>query len=315
MYSLCGTSVDNIGGQDCDKSRGVLKRIAIDFGSVEAADYADEQAFVDRLIVKSKLSKTDAQKLLIINEAQDLTESSDANKEGSLNLGFKTVLIEGKPSYKVKIFAGGDQLKRLRSLNNKTVKIREFDGNGTWWGTKTGTSSIGFDAKLFFTGNKIATGQNVEEGVVDFTVSILSTTQYFDNAYWVASPDGFNVDNIKGLIDVQLTAISHSSNVWKIGMFINGSNLIAPYNIYDIAGSLVAGLTFSAGTGTNYLTSLAITSVAVDATLKCLTVTFDSTAYTALAASTKIKLSGPTPAVLDTADVTDTELLPVILTK
>jgi hypothetical protein len=96
---------------------------------------------------------------------------------------------------------------------------------------------------------------------------------------------------------------------------VPGSNLIGDYNTYDEVGALIAALTFTAGTGTNYGTSLAITSVAVDATLKCLTVTFDSTAFGLLSSGAAIKLMPPTPATLDAADVTETELVSVILTK
>lgn len=312
-YSLCGTSVANTGEQACDKSKGVLRKILIFNGAIAAADYVSIDAFFAKMVINSKLSKSDANKVFVINEAQEIADSSDSNKEGSLNLGFKTVLLEGKPGYKIKLFAGADLLKRLRTFNNQTVRIVEYDANGTFWGTKVGTSFKGYQAKFFVTGGKIATGQNVEEGVVEIHVSILSTSEYFDNSYWMESTG--NIEDITPLLDVNLTFISKASNVFKIGISVPGSNLIGSYNPYDEVGALIAALTFTAGTGTNYGTPLTITSVAVDASLKALTVTFDSTAYTALAAATKIKLSGPTPAVLDAADVTETELLSVILTK
>lgn len=314
-YSLCGTSVDNLGQQECDKARGVLSKIAIDMGKVAAADYASEALFHAKLVEKSKLSKSAAEKLFILPEVQEITLNKEANKEGSLNLGFKATLQEGKPGYKFKFFGGADLLKRCRTFNNQTVRLREYDANGVWWGTKVGTDSKGFQAKLFFTGGDIATGQNVEEGVIECTVSILSASEYYNNAYWVETTSAENVEDITPLIDVQLTEISHSTNVWKIGMYINGSDQTGPYNIFDTHGAAIAALTFTAGTGTNYGTSLAITSVAVDNSLKCLTVTFDSTAYTALASGTVIKLTPPTPATLDAADVTETELLSVLLTK
>ncbi len=314
-YSLCGVSVANTGEQACDVAKGVLKKIFIFNGELEAADYVDMDTFFNKLVTNSKLSKNAANKVFPINEAQDLADSSEANKEGSLNQGFKTTLLEGKPGYKVKIFAGADLYKRLRTFNNKTVRIIEYDANGVFWGTKSGTKFKGYQAKLFFSGNKIATGQNVEEGVVEFTLSILSTSEYLDNAYWMESTG--NVEDIVPLIDVNLTYISNASNVFKIGIKIPGSNLIGPYNTFDEVGAAVAALSaqFSAGTGTNYGTALAITSIAVDNTLKCLTVTFDNTAYTALQNGTLIKLSPPTPAQLDAGDVTETEILPVILTK
>ena len=312
-YSLCGASVDNLGQQECDKSKGVLQRIAIFNGTIPSASYVDTATFFNQLVTNSKLAKSAANKLFPLPEIQELANSSESNKEGSLNLGFKTVLLEGKPGLKIKFFGGADMLKRLKTFDNQTVRIIEYDANGVFWGTKSGTDFIGYQAKLFFTGGHMATGQAVEEGVIECSISYLSAIEYFKNSYWMESAG--NYSDITPLLDVNLTNISHSSNVWKVGMKINGSNLEGPYNIYDTHGAAIAALTFTAGTGTNYGTSLAITSVAVDASLKALTVTFDSTAYTALASNTVIRLSGPTPAVLDAADVTETELIPVLLTK
>ncbi len=315
MYSLCGTSTDNLGQQECDKAKGVLSKLLIFNGALAPEFYASQEAFLTKLISNSKLSKSDSNKVFPLQEAQDLADTSEANKEGSLNQGFKAVLLEGKPAYQAKLFAGSDLLKRLRTFNNQIVRILELDTNGVFWGTKVGTNFKGYQAKLFFTGGRIATGQNVEEGVVTVTVSILSVSEYINNAYWMETPAGGNVEDIAALIDVNLTDISHVTNVWKIGLKIPGSNLVGDYNIFDAKGAAIAALTFTAGTGTDYGTSLAITSVAVDNTLKCLTVTFDSTAYTALAANTVIKLNGPIPSVLDGADVDGTELVSVLLTK
>lgn len=312
-YSLCGTSVANTGEQGCDKAKGVLRNLFIFNGAIAAADYVDQDTFFNQMVENAKLTKNATNKVFPIAENQDFTDSSEANKEGTFNQGLKITLMEGKPGYKFKLAAGSDLLKRLRTFNNQTVRIIEYDADGVFWGTKSGTDFKGYQAKLFFAGGKLASGQNIEQGFVEVTVSILSVSEYLDNSYWMESTG--NVADIVPLIDVALTDISHSTNVWKIGMYIQGSNLIGPYNIFDTHGAAIAALTFTAGTGTNYGTSLAITSVAVDNTLKCLTVTFDSTAYTALAGGTVIKLSPPTVAVLDAADVTETELIFVLLTK
>lgn len=316
-YSLCSTSVDNLGEQACDKSRGVLKKLFIFNGKVEEADYASQTAFLNKLIANSKLSKSESNKVFPLNEIQDIADASEANTEGTLNLGFKAVLREGKPAYTVKLFAGSDLYKRLRTFNNQTVKLIEYDANGVFWGCKSGTDFKGFQAKIFFTGNKLATGQNVEEGVVTATISILSTSEYYDNPYWIETATGGNVEDIKSLIDVDLTYISKVTNVYKIGMTIPGSNLIGAYNIFDESGAAIAALSanFSAGTGTNYGTPLTITSVAVDNALKCLTVTFDGTEFGGLSASAPIKITPPTPSQLDAGDVPDTELLAVVVTK
>lgn len=313
--SLCSTSVANTGELACDKSRGVLKKIMIFNGSIAAADYDTEAELFAKLVANSKLSKSESEKLFVINEAQEITDSSEGNTEASLGLGFKAIIREGRPAYTVKIFAGGDLLKRLRTFNNQTVRIFEYDANEVLWGVKSGTNLKGFQAKMFFTGNKLASGQNVEEGVVTFTMSILSTSEYFDNAVWADLSD-YNVEDIVPLIDVQMAYLSNSTNVHKITMKVADSNAVSDYNIGPDFGTTIATLDadFSAlsGAGTP-ATALAITSITYDATLEALTVTYDSSAYTA--ATGNLKLIPPTPAELDAADVTNVELLSVTYAK
>jgi hypothetical protein len=309
--SLCSSSVANTGELACDKSRGVLKKIFIFNSSIGSSDYADAATLFAKLVTNSKLSKSDGNKVFVINEAQDIADASDSNKEGSLGLGFKTVLIEGKPGYKVKIFAGGDLLKRLRTFNNQTVRILEYDANNVLWGTKSGSSFQGFQAKLFFTGNKIATGQNVEEGIVEFSASIISTSEYFDNAYW-ANLAGNNVEDIKPLLDAQLAYVSKASNVYKYSVKVPDSNLVDDYDVLADYGTPIAATTFTAKSGASAAaaatgSSLAIDSVAYDSTNSLLTVTYNNTAYGT--AGAYIKLIPPTPAVLDAADVTNLEIL------
>src|SRR5688572_30533978 len=97
--SLCSSSVANTGELACDKSRGVLKKIMIFNGSIEAADYTDEAELFAKLVANSKLSKSDSNKIFVINEAQDIADASEANTEGTLGLGFKAVIREGRPAY------------------------------------------------------------------------------------------------------------------------------------------------------------------------------------------------------------------------
>jgi hypothetical protein len=313
--SLCSSSVANTGELACDKSRGVLKKIFIFNGEVDSADYADEETLFNTLVANSKLSKDDGDKVFVINEAQDVADSSESNTEGSLGLGFKAIIREGRPAYTVKIFAGADQLKRLRRYNNQTVRILEYDANGVLWGVKSNSKLKGFQAKLFFVGNKLATGQNVEEGVVTFTMSILSTSEYFDNPVWVDLSD-YNVEDIVPLVDVTMEYVSNASNVHQIKFVVKGSNLIEDYNIYDDFGAILATLDaqFSAKSGAGVpATALTITSVAVNASLETLAITYDGTEYAA--ASGNLKLIPPTPTQLDTADATGIEILSLTYAK
>ncbi|MBX3253917.1 MAG: hypothetical protein KF862_07215 [Chitinophagaceae bacterium] len=315
--SLCGKAgVANTGELQCDKSKGILKKVFIFNGAINAGGYADETTLFNTLVANAKLSKDAANKIFVINEAQEIADSSESNTTGSLGLGFTVTLREGKPVYTVKIFAGADLLKRLRTFNNQTIRIFEYDANGVLWGTKKGANLVGYQAKLFFTGNRIATGQNVEEGVVTFTISILSNSEYMDNPVF-ADLSGNNIEDVIPLIDANLSYLSKASNVYKVKAEVPTSNLLGNYDVFDEYGTALAALSanFSAGTGANFATPLTITSIAVDNGLKALTVTFDNTAFGALSSDTQIRLNPPTPAQLDAGDVTGLELMSVILTK
>jgi hypothetical protein len=314
-YSLCGKSVANTGAQECDKSRGVLSRLLIFNGEIDAADFASESALFTRLVANAKLAKDAANKVFPLKETQEIADTSEQNTTGNLGLGFTTVLREGKPSYSIKMFAGSAELKRLRKFNNQTVRVLEVDTDGTIWGYKANNKFKGFQAKLFFTGNKVATGQAVEQGIVTVNVSILSTSEYIDNSYW-AEVDG-NLEDIVGLLDVTLAKVSNAVNVYQISAKIPGSNLIGDTSILPESGAALAGLAanFSARTGVGFATVLAITTITYNATLDTLAVTFDNTAHGALAPGAQIQLKGPTVAQLDAADITEVEIETAVIVK
>lgn len=315
-FSLCGSIGANTGGILCDVSRGITKKLYIFGGTISAAEYADAAALEAALTAASLLSKSDKDKIFPLPEIQDITDKSDTNKEGSLNQGFKTVLLEGKPAYEFKFFGGSTLVKSLRKFNNQTVRILELDSNNRMWGTSSGTNVIGFQAKLFFGGLKAATGQNVEEGVITLSLSILDTSEYYDNAVYL-DVSAVNMNNVQALNDATLyEAAAHVSNVYKIGVKVPTSQAGVSINLYDeYADELASATLWEAFTGATYSTALVLTSISKDDTLKAWTVTFDNTAYTALSAGAKIKVNLKSPALLDVADVTGIEGVAVVVSK
>jgi hypothetical protein len=313
--SLCSRSVANVGELACDVAKGVLKKLFIFNGTISGDNYATEAQLLALMAQYSKLSKDAANKIFPLNEIQDIADASEANTEGTLGLGFKAVLREGKPAYALKLFAGSDLLKRLRTFNNQTIRVFEYDANGRIWGTKQGSNFIGYQVQLFFTGGHVATGANVEEKVVTVTMSVLSTSEYIDNSYFATIGNQGNIEDIKALNDVQMSKLSNASNVHKIAFKIPGASLGGSYDIWGDFGSLIATQTFTARTGANFATTLLVTSVAADNALGALTVTFDSTAYTGLTNGALIKLIPPAPDTLDIANITNVEILPLIISK
>ncbi len=309
--SLCSTVSANTGELACDVSRGIAKKFLIFNGTINQSDLISDQAVFNKLVANSLLSKNSSEKVFVLNEVQEIARSSEQNTEGSLQLGYKAVIKEGRPAYTAKIFGGADLLKRLRKFNGSTVRILEIDANQKLWAYKSGNDARGFQAKLFFTGNQLATGQNVEGGIIDVSISIISISEYIDNALY-ADFGNFNIEDITALMDVPLKFVSNVANVHKISIKIPNTTLVSDYNIFDDYGTAIEGLAanFSAKIGA---TTMAITSITGDAALKLLTVTYDSAVYTAGAGT--IVLTGPTPTQLDAADVTGVELIPATYIK
>lgn len=310
--SLCGTSVGNTGAIQCDVAPGIPVKFMIwnDSAAISAVEGSQFQPYFE---TASKLSKTAAGKVFVFPVIQDIADKSEGNKEGALNQGFKTVLLEGKQAYDFKVFAGQSLVPQLRKFNNQNIKILMLDANNRVWGVKSGLNFVGTQVKIFTGGLKFATGQNVEEGVVSISVSYLVASELNDDASFgeIDSAAG-----IIGLLDANVTYISNIANVYKIGVEVPTAEIGSTINLGDTyAVELANAALWTAKTGVNYGTTLVITSVAYDSTLNCYTVTFDSTAYTALASGAKIKLNLAAPPVLDAADVDGIEGIEVILTK
>lgn len=310
--SLCASSTANTGGIQCDIAPGIPVALMVwnDTKTITSITGTNFQPFLE---AGSLLSKSAAGKVFVFPIIQDVSDKSEGNKEGSLNQGFKTVLLEGKPAYEFKVFAGQSLVPQLRKFNNQSLRTLILDANNRVWGVKSGANFIGAQAKIFTGGLKFATGQNVEEGVVTISVSYLKASELNDDAAFgeITSSAG-----ITGLIDAQVTYVSNIANVYKIGVQIATAEIGSTINLYDSYSTVLASSSlWTAKTGATYGTTLAITSVAIDAALSAWTVTFDSTAYTALAALSNIKLNLAAPSVLDAAGVDGIEGIELILIK
>ena len=300
-FDLCGRSNSNTGFALCEAARGILKQPFIFNGGLGADIYNDgDNAVFAELARLVQLSKNDPDKIFPFPQVEDIADSSEQNREGTLGLGFKMVLVEGRPVYTLKVFADAQLTKALRKFNNKTVRILELDVNNNLWGTNIGGIFKGFKAKLFTVGNKIATGQNIEEGIATITLSILDTKEYYDNCFRVAIGDQ-NTDELAGLMDAEgYESEAPVSNVHTIGWRIPTSEMGVYLSVAEKFGSSVAdGDLFTAFTGATYQTSLTITSVTLDG--KELAFTFSSTPYGALPPGTKIKIIPVAPELLAAA--------------
>lgn len=273
-----------------------------------------QAAFQTALETASKKAKADSDKLFVFPEIQDIADNSEANTEGTLNLGFKTIIKEGLPSYTFKVFAGQSLAASLRAFNNQTVRILILDRNSRVWGTKSGANFVGLEARIFTTPLKFADGQNVTEGVVDVTISLTSSTELGNSGTFGEIEDS---TGIVGLMDAELSeAQAHAANVHYIKALVPTSEIDTTIDLYDyFDDELADDALWTAFTGATFSTALTITGVAKHVATKSWAITFDSTEYTALAASANIRIVPVIPPTLDAAGVVEVELLPVTVVK
>jgi hypothetical protein len=313
--SILGQTASNVGQIIGDRSKGVIKNLVIFGGKLSAAQTADAASIEAALIAASKKAVSDSGKLYWLPEVQNFEDRAEQNSTGALNLGPTVVLKEGKAGYEIKVDGSSEFAKSMREWNNKTVAIMEFDSNRQLWGAKTGDDFVGYAAKVFVNAMRVASGQAPEEGIVTITVSFLSSNDYGDNA---KALDLSTIDTslIKTQVDAEFAVAAPAvSNVHKLSWGIPLGNMGQKYDVlakYATEIGTMATL-FEAFTGTNYGTPLAITSVVI--TNGILNVTFDSTAYTALPALSKIKFNSKAPSVLEAANIFDIEGVAVILSK
>lgn len=315
MLSIQGLTAANVGQIAGDLSKGVIKNIVIFGGSLNAAATADAAAIQAALVAKSLLSKTDSEKIYWLSEVQNFEDRAEQNSTGALNLGPTVMLKEGKPGYEIKVDGNSEFAKQMRKWNNKTIGILEYDSNQKLWGRASGTDFYGYTAKIFVNSMRVASGQAPEEGIVTVTISFLSSTEYGDQA---AALDLSEVDTslIKTQVDAEFAVEGHTTNVWTFSFGVDLASMGQKYDLLEKYATEIGtnAALFTAKTGApDYGTTLAITSIAI--TNGKLVVTFDSTAYTALAAATKIKFNTVAPAALEAASIFDIEGIPIVITK
>jgi hypothetical protein len=274
----------------------------------------DGPTFKTAFIGKTKLATGDNQKLYPFPELQGNTDQTEAPKTGSLGYGLKFVLLGPKPAYEFDVVAGSTLEQKLMAFDGQTLPVYVRGNSGKTWGVLSRTTGAfkGYTVLVSIVGKPFEDGQNAKSTKV--TLSFVSSDEFYKSSAYITTD--MVASDLTGLMDgTMYEPTAHTTNVYKIGIKIPTAQLGKDLNVYDYFDDEVALLTFTAATGATYGTSLPITSIAKDTTLKCWTVTLDNTTFTALASGAKIKLTAPAPPALDSGSVTGLELTYIILTK
>lgn len=316
--NLCSLVGGNTGRIDCDGKRRTPVILLVGSKEFTPSDYADEATLYAAIQTAINQSNGTAGKLFPFPEIGEVADATVAASTGNLALGPQRQLTKERPGYTYSVEIGHTQFQKLLVFHNKEVPVITLDSANQGWFYKNSTSGNirGEIALITVSGNGFENGTDATTGVCTISVAYKSVDDFQKkSAFWPFSATVAPSD-FQGLKDVTLTEVTaHTTNVYKVGLRIPTAQVGGTLNPWDDIGAAVAALTFTAGTGTGYATPLTITSVAVDNTLKCLTVTFDSTMYTALAALTKIKLTPPTVATMFTAGLVGYELGSIVVSK
>lgn len=315
VVSLCGTAGRNTGRVLCDRSRGVPTVLMPGGAVFTPTDFATQAGFQAAFLAKINLATGSGEKLYPFPEIQNVTNSTEANTEGTTGRGFKMVLRKGKPAYVFGVLAGSNLEKALLAFDGETMPVFIWDDKGALWGKEDIDGNfVGADALITVTPKPYSDGNSVETEYTQISVSFLSSEDVFQLAAFVQT--SFSKSNLLGLIDATLAEASVSNtNARKISVKFINTELGGNVNLgekYKVPLADVDMWTLvNAETGAD----VAKTSVAWDATLKAFTFTIDTTAYSALPAGKSLIANLAAPEVLAEGGVRGIEGLPVLLTK
>lgn len=320
---LCSVVGGNPGGPNCDTKRGRPKKPIVGGKAFTSSEYADADTFQAALTAATKLDAGNASKLFAFPEIKEVNITTPASSSGNLAFGSVKRLVKGIPSLEYLVEIGWTEYQKLLAFDNKIVPVFTLDDAGNFWGYRAAAAAYTPNTKNFtgelarvnVEGSGFENGTEASSGVAKITISYISVDDFEKRGTYINLPN-LSSGDLVGLKDVMLSEPqAHSTNVYKIKATIPLPKLGGDLNIYDEFGAILAAATWTAFTGATFGTSLAITSIAVDATLKALTVTFDTTAFSALAGGAKIKLVPPSVQTLDTAGATGIEIGYIIVTK
>lgn len=300
----------NTGVPPCDIKRQKIRGIIfLDKGVYfTPADMASPAAFIAAL--KTKTTAPRGQRAYPMFNLLNFADGTGEPATGAIgNLTTAVINVnEATPVFTFGYDGSEAYHKRMAAMASSQLDMMLVDGG---WGVfGCSTDSVNFKGystqQLYPYIPKFIVADAVDQ--YHFKATLGSITEYRDQSAYFIGNSGLSA--AQGLINFQLSELSKVTNVYKIQAFADGGTSMGP-----LYGALLAGLTFTAKDLDNNNASMTITSIAYDATLDALTVTFDSTAWTALTSGHRIQLSPPLAAALAAAGIKPYEGYPVIITK
>lgn len=289
------------------KKKKIIGVIFADSGVYfSAAHRASAAAFLTELETKTTAARgSRAYPLWNIRNFEDQTGEPQKGALGNLTSS-QANISDGIPV--MNFGYDGDEIQHqvLSIIETGSYSVFLVDENYVVYGTKSGDNMVGFSVEdIYVPLSKFPVSDYVNQ--YSFNITFSSMTEWKSNSAFVVTTSGITAK--VGLINITLSQYSLVSNVVKLYMIAKGGT-----NVEPLYGAALDGLTWTAQNATTGA-AITVTSVATDPTNDVMTVTIDSTEYTALASGTQIKILGPTPAAMAAVSIKPFEFVPVVITK
>lgn len=296
----CGgtTSTFNTGVDLCDVLKDVPYGIMLTDADVDfsPAEMADVPTFVAAVKTKTRAARGGrVYPIWDLVNYEPQTQEATRGTTGNLSTAQRK-LVDAIPGFKFGHYKGELFHAKLTKAEKENLRLIIIDQKFQVFGTKKATNGYfaGYSLQEFSVDpSTFATPQGTAQ--YPFNVVLASLIEYKNNLGFIIADA--SLAGATGLLDVKLSLFSQSSNVFKVKITNagDGKNLFDKFDT-ELA-SVGAWTLFNKATGG----AITITSVVVDNTNKCWTVTADNTAWGLLASLAKVLLN-----LTDTASLSTT---------
>ena len=303
------SSIFNTGIPLCDLKKKRIRGVLFADGGVtfDSSDLQSVPAFIQA--VKDKTVETRGNRVYPIWDLLQFDDNTGDPATGGIgNLTTATfVTQDASPAFSFGYNGTEARHKKMSAMNGASLDVFFIDEQFAVYGTTDTNGKLkGFSVlQAYADVTKFPVADAVNQ--YRFRITLGSITEYRENSTYVVTNSGLL--SAVGLINVYLAVQSQASNVIKITVVSEGGTDLEP-----LYGTDLDGLTWTAvnlQTGAAFI----VTSVADDSTLDAMTVTLDTTAWTALGSGDKVQVNGPSLSALQGANIKPFEMVSVIVTK
>ena len=214
---VCATEFANTGIGDCPI---VPKHIVGAFIVPKDFEITAADAVTLKTFLEDKAAATlQKERILPLHNFVGVEDGSEDLVETTLGYGGISVTREGNYNFTYQIGQGGLCLqKALRKFNNRPVRVLLYDANGMLFGMKSENVVKGIPVELFY-----AMPMKLSDGSAEtaFHVRLVIKPAYLNEnlSYIATAPDGFMLQEIEGLMDVQLEVASRTASAIQVKGF------------------------------------------------------------------------------------------------